>query len=377
MLSVHTPALNFLCYWAHDNTIAERWRLGCTPGTTKPWFQSYIFFIGLVYSVVAVKLWYEQAIAKKWIDTQDEQPAVCNCFQVCVHARMLTKALLLHYCLSQAIKCDKGFLQERHKLTSPTCNLHSTLPRQAIGQKGDRTQTPNTKHTVSSASRTTNHTVCRCPPSKRCLHPWQKGQSVTCVACICITSLVQLCDWHKKSVFPLGSNNQQRSKHSLAYCPAKVMDATCAVTNHKQMQWEWIENTHYSMYTKQHSCNNFVSRACRHVDQCATQLHACFRTVYILQESTQDFLASCWWCTLLLYGSVMNEMTKRNTRAAVKTSPVSNTTVYVLVQTSDYDRPMQVFPKTSKSFVTCKHSPCRLNHNIWGKLHILSLKSNL
>lgn len=68
---------------------------------------------------------------------------------------------------------------------------------------------------------------------------------------------------------------------------------------------------------------------------------------------------------------------KRNTRAAVKTSSVSNTTVYMLVQMSDYDRPMQVFLKTSKSFVTCKHSPCRLNHNIWGKLHILSLKSNL
>lgn len=106
MLSAHTPALNFQCYRAHDNTIVERWRAWVAPlALQNPDFR-VIFFIGLVYSVVTIKLWYQQAIVKKWIDTRDEQPAVYNCLQVSVQARMLTKALLLYYCLSQAIKWE-------------------------------------------------------------------------------------------------------------------------------------------------------------------------------------------------------------------------------------------------------------------------------
>lgn len=106
-------------------------------------------------------------------------------------------------------------------------------------------------------------------------------------------------------------SNQQTSKHLPLHCLATVLAATRTVNN-LELQWDMNQNTHYSMFSEQHSCSHFCFKSMQ------TYSPLCIETACIVSflhptenlESTRGFLVSCRWYTLLLNGSVMNEMTK-------------------------------------------------------------------
>lgn len=132
---------------------------------------------------------------------------------------------------------------------------------------------------------------------------------------------------------------------------------------------------------KQHSCNHFCFQSMKTFTpdvqwNCVNG----FRLLTPYGRALGDFLASRGQCTLLLNGSVTNEMIKGIHARLQRQVPFKIRQSTCLSQSVTTERPTQYFFPWTSCRQLChmqKHSSCRLHHNVRGKAAYLELEKQL